>query len=125
MSGVLEFAVANQGDQRVSATTPLPVAVISGAQGVIASGTVTLVANTAQTLVAAFADRRGMRVLNYTDSPVYLSLGTTGTPTSGGGSDYIPAAAAGVPGQWEPPFAPVTGVRAVGASAGDLTVTVW
>lgn len=101
---------------------PLPV---TEAQGVIASGPVTLVANTAQTIIAAFADRRGMRVLNYTASPVYLSLGTTGTPTSGGGSDYIPAAAAGVPGQWEPPYAPVGGVRAVGASAGDLTVTVW
>lgn len=110
------------GTSVATALNPVPV---FDAQGVIASGSATLVANTAQTIIAAFADRRGMRVLNYTASPVYLSLGTTGTPASGGGSDYIPAAVAGVPGQWEPPYAPVGGVRAVGASAGDLTVTVW
>lgn len=33
MSGVLKYAVAGQGDQRVSATTPLPVTVISGGGG--------------------------------------------------------------------------------------------
>lgn len=38
MSGVLEFAVANQGDQRVSATTPLPVAA-TGANGTSAATT--------------------------------------------------------------------------------------
>lgn len=38
MSGVLEFAVAGQGDQRVSATTPLPVA-STGANGTSAATT--------------------------------------------------------------------------------------
>ncbi len=143
MSGVLEFAVAGQGDQRVSSTTPLPVSAsvlgangtsaattinplpTAAAQGVIASGPVTLAAGTPVTLIAAFADRRGMRILNYTASPVYLTNGVTGTPPSGGGSDYIPAAAGGVPGVWNAPYAPVNGIRAVGAAAGDLTVTVW
>lgn len=97
----------------------------AGYQGNIASGPVTLVAGEAQTLIGAFPDRRGMRVLNYTDAPVYISLGTTGTPAPGAGSDYIPAASEGVPGVWSPPYAPVGGVRAVGASAGGLTVTVW
>lgn len=105
-----------------SQTNPIPV---TEAQGVIASGPVTLVAGTAQTIIGAFPDRRGMMVLNYTDAPVYLGLGTTGTPASGAGSFYVPAAAAGVPGSFVFPFAPVTGVRAVGASAGGLTVTVW
>lgn len=151
MTGVTMFEVAGQRDQRVNAANPLPVTMTGGgggatvvagtdgttaasalnplpvfeAQGVIASGPITLVANTAQTIIAAFAGRRGMRVLNYTASPVYLSEGTTGTPASGAGSDFIPAAVSGVTGQWEPPYAPVNGVRAVGASAGGLTVTVW
>lgn len=105
-----------------SSTTPTYAA---AAQGVIASGPITLAAGVAQTLIGAFPDRRGMRILNYTASPVYLSNGTTGTPVSGGGSDYIPAAAGGVPGQFEFPYAPVNGVRGVSAAAGDLTVTVW
>lgn len=121
----------------VSVATPLPVGVGTGAvtqinpipvteaQGVIASGPITLVANTAQTIIAAFADRRGFYVLNYTTSPVYLSLGTTGTPASGAGSLFVPAAAASVPGAFLFPFAPVTGVRAVGATAGGLTIVAW
>lgn len=118
-------AVVIAGANGTSGTTqinPLPVTV---AQGIIASGPIALAANTAATLIAAFADRRGMRVLNYISAPVYLSLGVTGTPASGAGSDYIPAAVGGIPGQWEPPFAPVGGVRAVCATAGSLTVTVW
>lgn len=97
----------------------------AGYQGNIASGPMALTANTAATIIGAFPDRRGMRVLNYIAAPVYLSLGTSGTPSSGAGSDYIPAAVGGVPGQWEPPYAPVGGVRAVCATAGSITVTVW
>ena len=121
----------------VSAASPLPVGVGTGAvtqinpipvteaQGVIASGPITLVAATAQTIIAAFANRRGFYVLNYTASPVYLSLGTTGTPASGAGSMFVPAAVVGAPGAFLFPFAPVTGVRAVGAAAGGLTIVAW
>lgn len=112
----------SDGSSAATQINPLPV---TEAQGVIANGSVTLVAATAQTIIGAFPDRRGMMVLNYTDAPVYLSLGTTGTPASGAGSLCVPAAAAGVPGSFVFPFAPVTGVRAVGANAGGLTVTVW
>lgn len=152
MSGVVQFEVVGERDARVSEASPLPVTIMSGggndpvvvagangtgaatqinpipvteAQGVIASGAFPLTAATAATIIGAFPDRRGMSVLNYIEAPVYLSLGTTGTPASGAGSLYIPAAAAGVPGQWNPAFAPVGGVRAVCASAGSLTVTVW
>lgn len=110
------------GSTAASALNPLPV---FEAQGVIASGSVTLVAATAQTIIGAFAGRRGIRVLNWTASPVYIGEGTTGTPASGAGSDFIPAAVSGIPGQWEPPYAPVNGLRAVGAAAGGLTVTAW
>lgn len=120
-AGPTVVAGAN-GTSAATQINPIPV---TEAQGVIASGEVVLAAGVAQTIIAAFADRRGMRVLNYTASPVYLTNGVTGTPPSGSGSDYIPAAVGGVPGQWEPPYAPVNGVRAVGAAAGGLTVTVW
>lgn len=117
------IAVAgSDGTSLATAINPLPTSV---AQGLIISGPVTMVAATAMTLIAAFADRRGMRVLNYTASPVYLTHGVTGTPPSGAGSDFIPAAVDGVPGVWEPRYAPVSGIRAVGAAAGGLTVTVW
>lgn len=105
-----------------SQINPLPV---TEAQGVIAAGSVTLAANTTSQIIGAFADRRGLRVLNYTASPVYLSQGVAGDPTLGAGSDFIPAAASGVPGQWEPPYAPVGGIRGQGASAGGLTVIAW
>lgn len=119
--GSVAISGAN-GTAKATALNPIPVA---EAQGVIASGPMTLVADTPLTLIAAFADRRGMRVLNYTASPVYLTNGITGTPPSGAGSDFIPAAVGAVPGVWEPRYAPVNGVRAVGAAAGGLTITVW
>lgn len=121
--GPVESVVfGSNGTSSATQVNPFPVTI---AQGVISSGPVTLVANVAQTIIGAFADRRGFRVLNYTAAPVYVALGTTGTPPSGGGSDFIPAASGGIPGQWEPPFAPTTGVRAVGAADGQLTVFAW
>lgn len=119
--GVTPVAGAD-GATAASTTNPLPV---FEAQGLIISGPLALTANTAATIIGAFAGRRGMRVLNYIAAPVYLSNGDTGTPASGAGSDYIPAAVGGVPGQWEPPYAPVNGVRAVCATSGSITVTVW
>lgn len=106
------------------ATTNNPLPVFE-AQGNIVNGPLALTAATAATAIGAFADRRGMRILNYIEAPVYLNYGTTGTPPSGAGSDYVPAAAAGKPGVWDAPFAPVGGVRVVCASAGSITVTVW
>jgi len=86
---------------------------------------VTLEAATAATILAASALRTGARVLNWTASPVYVIPGVVGTPASGAPSEYIPAAAAGVPGVWNCPYAPKAGLRAVGAGAGDLTITSY
>lgn len=99
--------------------------VMRRSQATVTQAKITIVAATAQTLFAASATANGARVLNWTASPVYISDGTTGTPASGAPSDYVPAAASGVPGQYETPYAPVNGLRAVGASAGDLTVETW
>lgn len=94
-------------------------------QGNIISGPLALTADAAATIIGAFAERRGMMVANYIAAPVYMALGTTGTPASGAGAICIPPAVDDVPGVFVFPFAPVGGVRAVCASAGSLTVTVW
>lgn len=103
---------------------PIPVAQV---QGVIASGALALTANTAATIIGAFAGRRKFYVLNWIQAPVYVDYGTTGTPASGPGSLFIPPASMinGVltPGQFEPWTLPTSGMRAVCATAGSLTVT--
>jgi hypothetical protein len=87
---------------------------------------VNLTAGTAATIIAANMNLRGARILNWITAPVYIANGTSGTPASGAPSDYIPAAAAGpVPAQFEFPYAPVDGVRAVSATTGTLTVETW
>lgn len=98
---------------------------LKAAQTTLSQTKVTLAANAAQTIVAASPNLNGARVLNWTTAPIYLANGTTGTPASGAPSDYVPAASSGVPGQYECPYAPIDGLRAVGAAAGDLTVETW
>lgn len=85
---------------------------------------VTLVAATAATLLAASTEDRRVTVLNYIDAPVYVAPGVTGTPASTAPSDYIPAAAAGVPGRYTCPYSPKSGLRVISANAGDLTLIV-
>lgn len=112
------------GTTVASPNNPLPV---TQAQGVIASGSLSLAANTANTIIGAFAGRQKFYVLNWIQAPVYLAYGTTGTPASGAGSLFIPPAQIinGVltPSQFEPWILPVGGMRAVCATAGDLTVS--
>lgn len=87
---------------------------------------VTLEAGVAQTILADAKVITGVRLVNWTASPVYVQLGTsTGTPAAAGPSDVVPALANGLPGQYECPFGPVGGIRVVGASAGTLSVFAW
>lgn len=125
----------------VSAANPLPVTISGGGgtggasanpifvatgQGTVTQTTITLAAETAQTIIAANANIRGARILNWIAAPVYITNGTAGTPASGAPSDYIPAATSGpVPAQFEFAYSPVAGVRAVSATAGTLTVETW
>ena len=123
-STVAALATSELGPSTLAALENIT-ATVTSAQGAPTHETKTLVAATAQTILTADANRVGARILNFTAAPVYLAPGSVGTPPTGGGSDYVPAAAAGVPGQWESPYRPVGGIRAVGASAGDLTVVSW
>lgn len=100
--------------------------VTRSAQGTITQTTVNLTANTAATIIAASATLRGARILNWIAAPIFMTNGVSGTPASGAPSDYIPAAAAGpIPSQFEFPYAPINGVRAVSAVTGTLTVETW
>lgn len=123
-STVAALATSELGPSTLAALENIT-ATVTSAQSAPTHETKTLVAATAQTILTADANRVGCRILNFTAAPVYLAPGTAGTPPSGGGSDYVPAAASGVPGQWESPYRPVGGIRAVGAAAGDLTVVSW
>lgn len=101
---------------------------VSKAQTTILAKKVTLDGTNPATLIAPNKSLAGARILNWTASPIYLAPGTlavVGTPAAGAPSDFIPAAAAGVPGQYVAEFAPMSGLVAMGASAGDLTVITW
>lgn len=142
-SGPIMFAVANQSDKRVSATDPLPVGLAAGsagsssttpqyvtaAQGTPVFNSIPVAANTSGSLFTADANRRGARLLNYTASPIYFDIRTSGDPASGAPSDVVPAATGGLPGQYEFPYAPTGAYRYIGAGAGSgltaLVTEVW
>jgi hypothetical protein len=67
----------------------------------------------------------GCRLVNWTASPVYISLGISGTPAQGAPSDYVPAAAGGVPGVLEFRYVPRAGLMGFSTPGGDLTVVTW
>lgn len=130
------------GTSRATAANPVPVVNEVGgspvsdsnpfstqaAQSAPAFTAVTFAANTASVLMTASATRQGARILNYGASPLYFFIGTTGTPGAGN-ADVIPAAASGLPGQYEFPYRPVgaywavTATAATGATA--VVVETW
>jgi len=103
---------------------------VTAAQGIPTFSLITVAAATAGDLLTADANRRGARLLNYTAAPIYFWPTVNGaTPPSGAPADVVPAAASGLPGQYEFPYAPTVAFRYVGASAGatvaGLGVEVW
>jgi hypothetical protein len=85
MSGVLEFSVAGQGDQRVSAATPLPTTTGSLTSGTNRSGTAT---TTSSQLAPANTTRRGLNIQNIGANNIGVNefggtaaIGTAGTYT--------------------------------------------
>ena len=103
---------------------------VTAAQNTPTFTSIAVVAATAGDLFAADANRHGARLLNYTASPIYFAPTSLGaTPASGAPSDVVPAAAAGLPGQYEFPYAPTVAYRYIGAGAGSgltaLVTEVW
>lgn len=86
---------------------------------------ITLDAGVPQTILADAKVVEGVRLVNWTAAPVYVQFTNTGTPNAAAPSDFVPALASGVPGQYECPFGPAGGLRVVGASAGSLSAFVW
>lgn len=124
--GSMNVGGAN-GTSVASTSNPVPVA---AAQNVPVFSLITVVAAVAGDLLTADATRHGARLLNYTAAPIYFWPTVNGaTPPTGAPADVVPAAAAGLPGQYEFPYAPVAAYRYVGASAGatvaGLGVEVW
>lgn len=110
------------GGNDLAITNPLP---IQRSQATVSHTTVTAVAATAASLMAADAARRGARIVNYLPSPIYIVKGSTGTPSSGAPSDMVPAMISGIPGQFEFGLAPVDDYRYVCASAGTFTLITY
>ena len=110
-----------------TSTTPT---YVTAAQNTPTFSLITVAAATAGDLLTADATRHGARLLNYTAAPIYFWPTVNGaTPPSGAPADVVPAAASGLPGQYEFPYAPTGAYRYVGASAGATTaglgVEVW
>lgn len=95
------------------------------AQATITQTKYTFTAGQVQNIVPASATANGARILNFTSGAGYLMPGVTGTPASGAPSDYIPAMGTAGPGQYETPYAPVTGLQLVSVAAGDYTIETW
>jgi hypothetical protein len=111
-------------------TTSTSPTFVTAAQSDPAFTLITVAAATAGDLLTANANRRGARLTNYTAAPIYFWPTANGpTPPSGAPADVVPAAASGLPGQYEFPYAPTVAFRYVGASAGatiaGLGVQVW
>jgi hypothetical protein len=87
---------------------------------------VTAVANTSATLLVAAAGRRGCRIVNYLSSPIYIVKGNSGDPAMGAGSDYVPPAYNGEPGQFTfTDYRPTDDFRYITAASGAFTVITW
>lgn len=96
MSGVLEFAVAGQGDQRVSATNPLPVASVDAPDSFVGFQQIenATLANSTALTVPATAQRASIQNKG-TQPAVYRVDGSTNAPTATNGTT-IPAGATAI-----------------------------
>jgi hypothetical protein len=119
---VTGYTGINVAGQPVTESNALPV---KDAQGTVEFDEITAVAATAGTLMVAAAGRYGARILNYLSSPIYIVKGSAGTPASGSGSDFVPAAYNGEPGQYTFDYRPVDDYRYVTAASGNFTVITW
>lgn len=109
----------------VSTEAPFPVQIISGSSGgaqnvsaspVDRSSTITT-GGTAQVLLAANANRKGIEFFNNSVGSIWLNV--VGTATAGGGSIEVRSG-----GYWSPPVVPVTAISVIGATTGQA-FTCW
>lgn len=101
------------GGADVSSSNPLPVQNVS-ASPVDRSSTT---GGTAQVLLAANANRKGIEFFNNSVGSIWLNV--VGTAAAGGGSIEVRSG-----GYWSPPVVPVTAISVIGATTGQA-FTCW
>ena len=126
LNGFLKFVAGKWSITTVSEVNPLPVNIVSSsnslpAQNVSASpvdrsSTITT-GGTAQVLLAANANRKGIEFFNNSVGSIWLNA--VGTATAGGGSIEVRSG-----GYWYPPVVPVTEISVIGATTGQA-FTCW
>lgn len=102
------------GNDPISNTNPVPTK--SVATPTSASSTITA-GGTAQVLLAANANRKGIEFYNNSVGSIWLNV--VGTATAGGGSIEVRGG-----GYWSPPVVPVTAISVIGATTGQA-FTCW
>ena len=103
------------GGTDISSSNPLPVQNVS-ASPVDRSSTITA-GGTAQSLLAANANRKGIEFFNNSVGSIWLNV--VGTATAGDGSIEVRGG-----GYWSPPVVPVTAISVIGATTGQA-FTCW
>lgn len=107
--------ITGNGGTAVSSSNPLPIQNVS-ASPVDRSSTITT-GGTAQVLLAANANRKGIEFFNNSVGSIWLNA--VGTATAGGGSIEVRSG-----GYWSPPVVPVTAISVIGATTAQA-FTCW
>ncbi len=115
LASFMKFVSGKWSNVNVSASNPLPVQNVS-ASPVDRSSTITA-GGTAQVLLAANANRKGIEFFNNSVGSLWLNV--VGTATAGGGSIEVRSG-----GYWSPSVCPVTAISVIGATTGQA-FTCW
>ena len=115
LSSFMKFVSGKWSNVNVSASNPLPVQNVS-ASPVDRSSTITA-GGTAQVLLAANANRKGIEFFNNSVGSIWLNV--VGPAAAGGGSIEVRSG-----GYWSPPVVPVTAISVIGTTTGQA-FTCW
>jgi hypothetical protein len=115
LNSFLKFVAGKWRITTVSEVNPLPVQNSNGTP-TDRSGTI-ITGGTAQVLLAANANRKGIEFFNNSVGSIWLNV--VGTATAGGGSIEVRGG-----GYWSPPVVPVTAISVIGATTGQA-FTCW
>ena len=118
LASFMKFVSGKWSNVNVSASNPLPVQNVSAspASPVDRSSTITA-GGTAQVLLAANANRKGIEFFNNSVGSIWLNV--VGPAAAGGGSIEVRSG-----GYWSPPVVPVTAISVIGATPGQA-FTCW
>lgn len=101
----------------VSSSNPLPVQNVSASVSASPIDRSSTTGGTAQVLLAANANRKGIEFFNNSVGSIWLNV--VGTATAGGGSIEVRSG-----GYWSPSVCPVTAISVIGATTGQA-FTCW